>query len=247
MATKLNTVGLLGGMTWEASLLYYQTINARVRAELGGTSSAPILMHSFDFGPLFPLLVGNEWDQVAAIFVESAEALITAGAKGIVICANFPHMVADRLAAEIGSVPLLHIADFTGAAIQNAGKRKVGLLGMKLVMEAPYIRERIQQQYGIEVLIPEPESERDEIYRMLLETLPTGNITEEVKNLIKNNAETLIKRGAEGIILGSTDLGFVLKPGDVNVPLFDTNQIHADGVADWILNKNITKSEASQI
>ena len=238
MSTKLRTVGLLGGMTYDATALYYRTINDHVRSVLGGSTSAPILIHSFDFGPLLPLFLKGEWDSVTELFVEAADGLIKAGAQAIVICANFPHMVADRVQERLGDIPILHIADFTGAAIKKTGKQRVGLLGAKPVMEEAYIKERIRRKYGIEVLVPEAQNDRDDVHHTMMESLPSGNITSEVKMLLRRHAQNLISRGAEGLILGSTDLGFAIKPGDVSVPLFDTNQIHAQGIAEWILREH---------
>ena len=198
-----------------------------------------MLIHSFDFGPLHSLFMSGEWEKVTELFVDAANGLINGGAQGIVICANFPHLVADAVQGRLGDIPILHIADFTGAAIKKAGKQRVGLLGAKPVMEEAFIKGRIQQKYNIEVLVPEKQSDRNEVHSEMMGSLPKGDITPEVKLSLRRHAQKLVERGAEGLILGSTDLGFALKPGDVDVPLFDTNQIHAEGIAGWVLGEDL--------
>lgn len=237
---SMRTVGLLGGMTFEATALYYSIINKQVRSTLGSEYSAPLLLHSFNFHPLLKLMQAGAWDEVTRTFVSAAKGLEAAGAEGLVICANFPHKVAEEVEGLI-KIPLLHIADFTGQAIKDAGARKVGLLGAKAVMEQPYIKGRISQKFGIEVLVPEEQVIRDAIHQELMATLPSGKVTPEIRTLLIQQAQSLVSQGAEGIILGSTDLGFALKEGDVNVPLFDTNYIHAKGIAEWVLGETRVK------
>ena len=230
----MKTVALLGGMTFEASILYYNVINRFVRERLGGRYSAPVILHSFNFHPILEAMNRGEWDWVTAQFVSAATHMKASGAQGLVICANYPHKVADVVEEQSG-LELLHIADFTAREIVKHKIRKVGLLGMKMVMEEGYIKERIMRKYGIEVIVPAQQQVRDKVHEELMGALPNGVVTEELQNFLVQVSEELVRDGAEGIILGSTDLAFALKSDHVRVPLFDTNKIHATRVASWLL------------
>ena len=230
----MKTVALLGGMTYEASALYYKIINGYVRKQLGGRYSAPLILHSFNFHPLLAAMNQGHWDVVADRFVDAASHMKAAGAEGLVICANYPHKIADVVEQRSG-MHVLHIADLTAEEIVRCGKRKVGLLGMKMVMEEDYIKGRMKERYGIDVLVPLEQDARDSIHNELMSNLPSGRVTPELRRLLIQSSRAMIDDGAEGIILGSTDLAFALKPDDVEVPLFDTNLVHAEGVARWLL------------
>lgn len=151
------------------------------------------------------------------------------------ICANYPHKVADQV-SELSGLPVLHIADFTAAEILRKGQRKVGLLGTKAVMEEGYIKDRMKKEYGVEVCVPEDQETRDKIHAELMENLPSGRVSNELREILISSAREMVdEHGAQGIILGSTDLAFALKPEDVEVELFDTNKLHARGVAEWMM------------
>ncbi|QDS73293.1 hypothetical protein FKW77_005208 [Venturia effusa] len=225
---------LLGGMTYEATSLYYNTINSAIRSRLGGRHCASLLLHSYDFDPILSLMLAGNWEEVTSIFTTSAISFKNQGAKGLVICANYPHKIADEVEERSG-LDVLHIADFTAQAVLKAGCKKVGLLGTKNVMEESYIKDRISSNFEIEVIVPSDQKTRDRVHQTLVATLTRGIVNEEIQALLVECARSLIERGAEGIILGSTDLAFALKREDVSVPLFDTNELHARGVAEWMI------------
>ncbi|KAF2487777.1 Asp/Glu racemase [Neohortaea acidophila] len=230
----MRTVGLLGGMTYEASALYYKIINDHVRERLGGQKSASIILHSFNFQPLLENMNAGRWGSVIDLFTSAIHPMKAAGAEAFVICANYPHKVADEVVEKSG-LPVLHIADFTATKILRRKKRKVGLLGAKAVMEEGYIKDRMRDKFGVEVLVPDEQSIRDRIHEALVKNLTRGVVTKELRELLISSAEKMIDDGAEGIILGSTDLAFALKPEDVDVELFDTNLLHAKGVGEWVI------------
>ena len=193
----------------------------------------PPIMHSFNFHPILEAMNHGDWDSVADDFIAAAKHMKAAGAQGLVICANYPHKIADRVEGRSG-LPVLHIADFTAQEIICSGKRRVGLLGTKMVMEEDYIKGRMRRS-GVDVIVPAEQNVRDYIHSELMSNLPSGKVTEELRKSLIDASNALIDEGAEGVILGSTDLAFALKSDDVDVPLFDTKMIHAEGVARWVL------------
>ena len=158
------------------------------------------------------------------------------GAQALLICANYPHKVADEVEKQSG-LELLHIADFTAKEIVDSNKRKVGLLGTKMVMEEGYIKDRMKKKYGVDVLIPSSQSVRNELHEEFMNNLPSGKVSDRLREVLIRTTREMIDDGAEGLILGSTDLAFALEPEDVDVPLFDTNELHAKGVAEWLIEK----------
>lgn len=232
----MRTIALLGGMTYEATSLYYNTINSVIRCRLGGRHCASLLLHSYNFDPILSLMLTGKWEEVTSIFTTSAISFKNQGAKGLVICANYPHKIADEVEKESG-LEVLHIADFTAEAVLKTGCNKVGLLGTKNVMEESYIKVRMTSKFGVEVIVPAAQETRDRVHETLVATLTKGIVNEEIRALLIGCAKDLIERGAEGIILGSTDLAFALKKEDVSVPLFDTNELHAEGVAEWMIEE----------
>lgn len=233
----MKTIALLGGMTYEATSLYYNTINSVIRSRLGGRHCASLLLHSYNFDPILSLMLTGKWEEVTAIFTTSAISFKSQGAKGLVICANYPHKIADEIEKRSG-VEVLHIADFTAQAVLKAGCNKVGLLGTKNVMEESYIKGRMTSNFGVEVIVPAAQETRDRVHETLVATLTKGIVNEEIRALLIGCAKELIEGGAEGVILGSTDLAFALKKEDVSVPLFDTNELHAQGVAEWMIEES---------
>jgi len=229
----MRTIALLGGMTYGATAIYYTTINEQVQKKLGGTSSANILLQSFNHAEMGNLFTTGQWDLVASKFVTVAKNLKAAGADGIMICCNIAHKVAD--AVERGSgLPLLHIVDFTGERIRAKGITKVGLLGTKPVMEDEFFTSRLKQKYGIEVVVP-AEQRRDAISNMIFKELGANIITPKSKELLLDAIRETVNEGAQGVIFACTELQFVVKPDDVDVPLWDTMEAHAMGAAEWVL------------
>ncbi len=228
----MKTVGLIGGMSWESTLEYYRIMNEIVKERLGKLHSAKIVLYSFDFEEIAEKQRSGEWDELGSILGDVARKLEDAGANIILICTNTMHKVADAVQKRI-SVPLLHIADVTADRIVEKGLRRVALLGTKFTMEDDFYRERLKEK-GIDVLVPE-EEEREEINRIIFEELCRGIFKEESKSKLKKIGEDLISRGAEGIILGCTELPLVINQKDFKVPVFDTTRIHAEAAVEFAL------------
>ncbi|KAK8005036.1 Asp/Glu/hydantoin racemase [Apiospora arundinis] len=230
----MRTLGLLGGMTYHATATYYTTINDHVQEKLGGKNSAKILLHSFNYSDIItPWQAGNR-DAVRDQLCDAAAGLQRGGAAAIVLCVNTNHMWAEDIERASG-LPLLHIIDFSAAAIQKAGLTKIALLGTKVTMEGEFIRGRLEKKFGLEVLLPDEEV-RQKMDDLIFQELPHKIVTDACKALYMDTVKELVSRGAQGVILGCTELQFVLKPEDVDVPLFDTVALHARGAAQWAID-----------
>ncbi|HEY9420260.1 MAG TPA: aspartate/glutamate racemase family protein [Thermoanaerobaculia bacterium] len=224
----MKTLGLLGGMSWESTVLYYRIINQTVSRELGGFHSAKILMVSVDFHEIEILQREGDWDRAGALLADAARRLETAGADLLVICTNTMHLVVPAIERAVG-IPLLHIADATADAIQQAGLRTVGLLGTRFTMEQPFYRERLEAR-GLKVVVPEAE-DRETVHRVIYDELCRGEIHGASRSAYEEIMRRLVERGAEGIILGCTEIGLLVGPENASVPLFDTTEIHARAAA----------------
>jgi aspartate racemase len=231
----MKVIGLIGGMTWNSTMEYYRVINDLVARKLGGLHSAQIVLYSLDFAEIEQAQREENWDIAADILNRAGIALREAGADFLVICANTMHKVAD-LVAERSRVAVIHIADVAGSAITEHRLHKVGLLGTKFVMEEPFYRERLQKGFGVDVLIPE-QAERDTVHRIIYEELSIGKIKRASRQACLEIIEMLTGRGAEGIILGCTELPLLIRPADVSVPLFDTTQLHAEAAVTLALSE----------
>jgi len=229
----MKIIGLIGGMSWNSSAEYYRLINELVAQRLGGFHSARMLLYSLDFDEIEQAQRKGHWGDTATVLAGAGIALKEAGADFIVICTNTMHKVAEAVAEEVG-LPLLHVADVTGNAIRQCGLRKVGLLGTRFVMEEPFYRERLQKGFNLEVLVPEDE-ERGIIHRMIYDELCRGIIEPASRRACVKIIAGLIGQGAEGIILGCTELPLLIRPGDITVPLFDTTQLHAEAAVNLAL------------
>ncbi|PZD96492.1 aspartate racemase [Paenibacillus sambharensis] len=221
----MKTIGLIGGMSWESTALYYKIINETVKERLGGLHSAKCVMYSVDFDEIQRLQHMNEWDKTGEILGEAGARLAAAGADFLLICTNTMHKVADDIEAKSG-LPLLHIADATGASIQQAKLQKIGLLGTRFTMEESFYVDRLQERFGILAVVPEQEV-RNEVHRIIFEELCLGVMKDDSRALFKEAITGLIGRGAEGIILGCTEIAMLVRPEDSKVPVFDTTAIHA--------------------
>jgi aspartate racemase len=229
----VRTLGLLGGMSWESTLPYYRIVNERVRQRLGGLHSAKLVLHSVDFADIEEMQRAGDWDTAGAILVEAARGLHAAGAECLVICTNTMHLVAPAIEAAV-DLPLLHIADATAARIREAGLSRVALLGTRFTMERDFYRQRIEAA-GIEVIVPEA-AQREVVHRVIYEELCLGRILGTSCEAYRGIIEDLVARGAQGVILGCTEIGLLVGEGDASVPLFDTARIHAEAAADWALD-----------
>ncbi|MGE6517376.1 aspartate/glutamate racemase family protein [Lysinibacillus sphaericus] len=220
----MKTIGLIGGMSWESSAEYYRLINVNVKQQLGGLHSAKCILYSVDFQEIEHYQAAGEWEQAGQVLGQAAQSLEKAGAEVIVICTNTMHKVCKVIAANI-TIPILHIADATALQIQQASLQKVALLGTKYTMEQDFYKARVEG-FGIEVVIPN-EEERNGVNRIIYEELCLGVIEPASKNYYLQVIEKLIEAGAQGIILGCTEIGLLIKQEDVAVPVFDTTVIHA--------------------
>lgn len=235
VAQQQRTIGIIGGMSWESTQTYYQLINQGVKRELGGLHSADILLHSLDFSPIAELQVENDWPAMAELLINSGLRLKAAGAQGILIATNTMHKVADEVKVATG-LPLIHIADATAAAIKAAGISKIALLGTNFTMTQDFYKQRLVDA-GLTVMVPE-ESERNEVHRIIYEELCQGQFTDESRQRYIAIIEQLAEQGAEGVILGCTEIGLLIKQADSPIPVFDTTQIHAEAAVEFLLQDN---------
>lgn len=229
----MKTIGLLGGMSWESTVPYFQILNRTVGQRLGGLHSARIFLLSVDFHEIETLQHQGRWEELGGMLAREALAIQNAGADFLVLCTNTMHLVAPAIEDAI-DIPLLHIADATADRIRGAGVSTVGLLGTRFTMEEAFYKNRLTENHGLNVLIPSVEN-REVIHRVIYEELVLGRILPESRDVYKEVVGGLEAEGAEGIILGCTEIGLLLEPGDTNLPLFDTARIHAEAAAVFAL------------
>jgi aspartate racemase len=229
----MKVIGLIGGMSWESSLEYYRIINETTKARLGGLHSAHCVLYSVDFAEIEALQHQGRWAEAADILMVAAQNLERAGADFLVLCTNTMHKLADEIQSGV-KIPLLHIADATAEQIVAVRIRRVGLLGTRFTMEQAFYKQRLIDRHGLEVLIP-PEQERDVVHRVIYEELCLGIIKQESRSHYLQIMEHLVHSGAEGIILGCTEIELLIQPGDSLVPLFATTRIHAEAAVDHAL------------
>ncbi|QPQ31451.1 aspartate/glutamate racemase family protein [Lysinibacillus sp. JNUCC 51] len=230
----MKTIGMIGGMSWESSAEYYRLMNEEVKQQLGGLHSAKCILYSVDFQEIEHYQAEGEWSKAGQVLAEAAQSLESAGAEFIVICTNTMHKVIDIITKKI-TIPILHIADATANQIEKASLQKIALLGTKYTMEQDFYRARVEG-FGIEVLVP-PAEERTEVNRIIYEELCLGKIEQTSKDYYLRVIENLVQLGAQGIILGCTEIGLLIKQEDVNVPVFDTTLIHAQAAVNMAIHK----------
>lgn len=235
VAQKQRTIGIIGGMSWESTQTYYQLINQGVKAQLGGLQSADLLIHSLDFAPIASLQAQNDWQAMAAILIDNGRRLKAAGAEGLLIATNTMHKVADEVKAATG-LPLIHIADATAKAIKKQGLTKIALLGTNFTMTEDFYKQRLIEA-GLTVMLPEA-SDRGEVHRIIYEELCQGQFTDSSRQCYVDIIEKIAKEGAEGVILGCTEIGLLIKQADSPIPVFDTTQIHAEAAVEFLLPGN---------
>lgn len=226
-------IGLIGGMSWESSAQYYRLINEGVRDRVGGVASARTLMWSFDFARIEALQHAGDWDALAGELVVASKALQKGGADFLVLCTNTMHRCAWAIDAAV-KIPLLHIADPTAAAIQAAGLTKVGLLGTAFTMEQDFYRGRLEDKFGLEVLIPDAD-DRAAVHGIIYRELVTGQVLDASREVYRAVIRRLVERGAQGIILGCTEIMLLIGEADSAVPVFDTTTLHAMAAVDRAL------------
>ena len=229
----MKTIGIIGGLSWESTLVYYKIMNEYAKEKLGGYHSAKIILYSFDFSEVHFLQVKKEWEKLADVLIVVAKRLQKSGADFLVIASNTTHMFFNDIKKSI-SIPVLHIADATAATIKDKGLKRVGLLGTKLTMEKDFYIKRLESKHGIKTIVP-GKKDRDVINNIIFNELVLGRIKESSREKLIAIIESLVKRGAEGIILGCTEIPLLIKQNDVSVPIFNTTSIHAKAAVDYAL------------
>ncbi|HNZ93523.1 MAG TPA: amino acid racemase [Rectinema sp.] len=223
----MKTIGLIGGMSWESTVTYYSIINSRINAELGKNHSAQCIVYSFDFQNIEELQYAGKWAELEVELIKAAKALKAAGADFLVICTNTVHKVADNIEKEVG-LPLLHIADVVGEAVQTDGRQRIGLLGTIFTMEEDFYVRRLESKFGLHVLVPE-KNDRQVINNIIFSELVKGIVKERSKNEYLRIMDILKNQEAEGIVLGCTEIGLLIKEYDL--PLYDSAVLHANKAA----------------
>jgi amino-acid racemase len=229
----VKTIGLIGGMSWESSIEYYRIINETTKAKLGGLHSAKSIMVSVDFAEIEILQHQGKWGEAALMLIDAAKNLEISGADFIVLCTNTMHKVADDIQANV-KIPLLHIADATAERVKDSGIKKIGLLGTRFTMEEEFYKGRLSQKYGLAVNIPNTQ-EREIVHRVIYDELVIGEIRQHSKEQYISIIEQMVNQGAEGVILGCTEIGLLIHKQDSQVSLFDTTRIHAEAAVEYAL------------
>lgn len=231
----MRTIGLIGGMSWESSAEYYRLINQTVKERLGGLHSARSVLFTVDFAEIEQMQHSGRWADAGALLADAAQSLERAGADCIVLCTNTMHKVADTIIAAV-AVPFIHIADATASAIQAHGLQRIGLLGTRFTMEETFYIERLSNQFGLDVLVPEA-ADRAVVNRVIYEELCLGMVRDESRDQYRAIMERLVAQGAQGIILGCTEITLLVSASDSHVPLFDTTRLHALAAVDFALSR----------
>ncbi len=229
----MKTIGLIGGMSWKSSVEYYRIINEAVNARLGGVHSAQSLMYSVEFGEIEFLQQQGRWQEATHVMIDAARRLEAGGADFVLICTNTMHKMADEVQSNI-HIPILHIADATAEAVKAQGMRKIGLLGTQYTMEEDFYKGRLAQKHALQVLIPNA-ADRVIVHRVIYDELVIGKILPESRAQYQRIIADLVRQGAEGIILGCTEIGLLVQAADSPLPLFDTTRIHALAAVEYAL------------
>ena len=226
---------MIGGMSWESSLEYYRIVNETIKTRLGGFHSAKCILYSVDFEEVERLQHLGDWDELTRLMIDAARRLEGAGADFLIICTNTMHKMADEV-QEVIRIPILHIVDVTAEAIRTNEEKRVGLLGTKFTMEQDFYKGRLRDKHGLEVLIP-GEEERQVVHDILYSELCLGEIKELSKGKFKNIIQNLVDRGAQGVILGCTEIPLIVSQVDYAIPVYDTTTLHAQAAIDFALQK----------
>ena len=221
----MKTIGLIGGMSWESSKVYYELMNQKVKQDLGGFHSCKSILYSVDFHETQYHQHRDEWSILDGMMADAAQRVEKAGAEIIVLCTNTMHLCANAITSAV-SIPFLHIGDAVGKAIQKQELKKVALLGTKFTMEKDFYKGRLLDHFGIEVIVPQ-EKEREIVHQVIFQELVKGEISDGSREVFKRIIEGVEAQGAEGVILGCTEIPLLISETDVNIPVFDTTKIHA--------------------
>ena len=233
----MKTIGLLGGMSWESSLEYYRLINETVKARLGGLHSAQCLLWSFDFAEIEALQIAADWDGAAQKMVDAAQSLERGGAQGLVICTNTMHKLAPQVQAAI-RIPLLHIADATAEKVCADGLHTIGLLGTRFTMEQDFYKGRLIDNFGLKVITPNA-ADMQIVHEVIYDQLCLGEVRDDSRQEYLRIMGDLVAQGAQGVILGCTEITMLIKPEHTTIPLYDTTHLHALTAVDWALSEDV--------
>ncbi|MBX3085871.1 MAG: aspartate/glutamate racemase family protein [Anaerolineae bacterium] len=236
----MKCIGLIGGLSWESTIVYYKLINELVREQIGGLHSADCLVYSFDFAEIEALQVSGRWEEATERMIAVAKRLERGGADFLLICSNTMHKMAAQVQASV-SIPLLHLADATAELITAQGITKIGLLGTRFTMEEDFYKGRLTSKYGLDVIVPDAE-ERQLVNRVIYDELCQGVIDLESKQGYIAIMDRLVEAGAQGIILGCTEITLLVNQNDATVPLFDTTAIHAEVAVEYALRAEEIRS-----
>lgn len=229
----MKTIGLLGGMSWESSLEYYRIVNELVKERLGGLHSADCLMYSVDFAEIERLQHSDDWPELTRIMIDAGHRLERGGAECLVICTNTMHKMAPEMEAAL-SIPLIHIADAAGEAIAKQGLTTVALLGTKFTMQGAFYRERLAKKFGLTVMIPDGENQ-ELVHHIIYNELVKGIFSDHSRKIYQQVIADLQQNGAQGVILGCTEIPLLIKEADSPIPVFDTTRLHAEAAVTWAL------------
>ena len=239
----MKTIGLIGGMSWESTVPYYRIINETVRARLGGFHSAKLVLFSVDFYEIELLQHSGDWGEAGRMLAQAGRSLQAAGADFLVLCTNTMHKVANSIESAV-NIPLLHIADPTAQEIKQAGLKKVGLLGTRFTMEQDFYRGRLRDQHHLDVLIPD-DDDRGLVHKIIYDELCMGLVRDGSRAEYRRIIQRLVDQGAQGVILGCTEISMLVGASDSPVPLFDTTAIHATRAAEWALTEEVDPRTSS--
>ena len=231
----MKTLGLVGGMSWVSTAHYYRALNEGVAARAGGLHSAPLLLHSLDFAPIVQAQSRGDWDGMAATLADSARALAGAGAQGLLLATNTMHKVAGAMQAAAPGVPLLHIADATGAALQAAGVTHAALLGTRYTMDdGAIVADRLRERFGLTVVLPH-DAERDMVHRVIYDELFLDRVLPATRSAYLALIDALGARGAQAVILGCTEVGMLVDASNSPLPVYDSTALHVRAALDWMM------------
>ena len=230
---ELRRIGLLGGMSWESTALYYRLLNEDVRDRLGGFHSARLVLASVDFADVEAMQVAGDWDAAGALLADEARRLESAGAECVVLCTNTMHRVAEAIEAAVG-IPLIHLADVTADAVRAAGVDRVALLGTRFTMEQPFYADRLRS-HGLDVLVPQGD-DLTLVHDVIYDELVLGVVRDESRESYVDVVRRLVERGAGGVVLGCTEIELLIGPDDLDVPVFATTALHARAAVDFALS-----------
>ncbi len=229
----MKTIGLIGGMSWQSSLLYYRMINEGVERRLGGLHSAQVLLHSVDFQPIEALQHAGDWDGAGEILADAARRLQAGGADFFLIGTNTMHQVADAVSAAV-DIPLLHIADATAQVLRRDGVERIGLLGTAFTMELDFYKNRLIEQFGIDVVIPELH-DRQSVHDIIYQELCVGKVDDDSREVYLAVIDRMAEEKIDGVILGCTEIGMLVQPRHTSMRLYDTTEIHAQAAVELAL------------